>query len=130
MSLTLNEYQQKAFATNKGTRVYVQQIRRQPEEEGSNYYEEFIESREIPAWYNTTGMLGEAGEFAEKVKKNARDGKWDAGEAAKELGDVLWYLSQIASDIGYTLEEIAQINLAKLASRRARGVISGSGDNR
>ena len=116
--LTLNEYQTKAFATNKGTAVAtLSPITAQLE-------------RIIPAMYNTLGMLGEAGEFAEKVKKNARDGKWDAGEAAKELGDVLWYVSQIASDIGYTLEDIAQINLAKLADRRARGVIQGNGDNR
>ena len=119
MSLTLNDYQQKASATNKGTALYI---------EYDGEYE--TKQRAIPALYNTLGMLGEAGEFAEKVKKNARDGKWDAGEAAKELGDVLWYVSQIAADLGYTFEDIAQINLAKLADRRARGVIQGSGDNR
>ncbi len=127
MSLTLNDYQKRAFATNKGTVVFVKQL---TAEMRGGFYEALTIEREIPAMYNTMGMLGEAGEFAEKVKKNARDGKWDAGEAAKELGDVLWYVSQIASDIGYTLEDIAQINLAKLADRRARGVIQGNGDNR
>jgi NTP pyrophosphatase (non-canonical NTP hydrolase) len=49
---------------------------------------------------------------------------------AKELGDVLWYVSQIASELGLELEEIAQANLEKLLSRQRRGVLSGSGDER
>ncbi|MBU4141821.1 hypothetical protein KKE99_03030, partial [Patescibacteria group bacterium] len=51
-------------------------------------------------------------------------------EIAKELGDVLWYVSQIASELGLSLEEAASENLKKLFSRKDRGVIKGSGDNR
>lgn len=119
--LTLNEYQTLAFATNKNTTVATLDVDACQGDEVD---------RIIPAMYNTLGMLGEAGEFAEKVKKNARDGVWDQVAAGKELGDVLWYVSQIARDIGYTLEEIAQMNLAKLKDRRERGVLKGSGDNR
>ena len=85
--------------------------------------------------YPTLGLTGEAGEVAEKVKKVLRD---NAGvftdeqklEIAKEISDVLWYCATLARDIGYTLEQIAEINLQKLRSRQERGVISGSGDNR
>lgn len=85
--------------------------------------------------YPTLGLLGEAGEIAEKIKKILRD---DRGvvteekkqEIAKELGDVLWYLSQIATEFNQSLEEIASININKLKSRQERGKLSGSGDNR
>ncbi len=85
--------------------------------------------------YPTLGLVGEAGEIANKVKKIERD---DGGVLtdekrqiiAKELGDALWYVSQIASEIGYTLDGIAQQNLDKLASRQQRGTLHGDGDNR
>jgi NTP pyrophosphatase (non-canonical NTP hydrolase) len=85
--------------------------------------------------YPTLGLAGEAGEVAEKVKKLLRD---DAGvlsderrEAlAGELGDVLWYAAQVATEAGLDLEAIAQGNLDKLLSRQRRGVLSGSGDRR
>ena len=80
--------------------------------------------------YPTLGLCGEAGEVAEKVKKQVRDGVFNRHEVAKELGDVLWYLANICNDIGYNLDEIADLNLTKLRSRMARNVISGSGDNR
>jgi NTP pyrophosphatase (non-canonical NTP hydrolase) len=72
---------------------------------------------------------------AEHVKKLIRD---DGGEVtderrtamSKELGDVLWYLAQIASELELDLDEIAQANLEKLLSRQRRGVLSGSGDER
>ncbi len=89
------------------------------------------------AWlsYPALGLAGEAGEVAEHVKKAIRD---DGGELSaerraaltKELGDVLWYVSQLASELGLELEEVAQVNLEKLLSRQRRGVLSGSGDER
>ena len=85
--------------------------------------------------YPTLGLVGETGEIAEKVKKVLRDngGEFDAAAVAalkKELGDVLWYLARLASELQLDLGDIAAENLAKLASRQARGVISGSGDER
>jgi NTP pyrophosphatase (non-canonical NTP hydrolase) len=80
--------------------------------------------------YPTLGLCGEAGEVAEKVKKQVRDGNFNRHEVAKELGDVLWYLANLANDIGYNLSEVAVISIDKLQSRKDRGVISGSGDNR
>lgn len=81
------------------------------------------------------GINGEAGEVAEKVKKIIRDKngkmtKQDKQELAKEIGDVLWYLAVFAHDLGFSLEDIAQQNLDKLKSRKARGVLGGAGDNR
>ena len=80
--------------------------------------------------YPALGLCGEAGEVAEKVKKQVRDGVFKRYEVAKELGDVLWYLSNIANDIGYSLKEVANINVDKLTGRKSRNVIKGSGDNR
>ena len=85
--------------------------------------------------YPALGLCGEAGEAAEKVKKAIRD---DGGELtpsrrealAAELGDVLWYLAQLATEAGLDLDEIAEENLDKLLSRRDRGVLQGSGDRR
>jgi len=86
--------------------------------------------------YPALGLAGEAGEVAEKIKKLMRDG--DAkfltdeqkAEIAKELGDVLWYVANLAEDIDYDLRQIAAINLNKLRSRKDRDVLKGSGDNR
>ena len=80
--------------------------------------------------YPTLGLCGESGEVAEKVKKQVRDGVFNRHEVAKELGDVLWYLTNICNDIGYNLDEIAKLNIDKLSSRKQRNVIKGSGDNR
>ena len=89
----------------------------------------------INAIYPTLGLVGEAGEVADKVKKILRDKKGLFDEKSKdeiklELGDVLWYISQLSSELGYELEEIASSNLNKLGDRMARGKISGSGDTR
>lgn len=85
--------------------------------------------------YPTLGLVGEAGEVAEKVKKIFRDNDGVLDEAKKndlqhELGDVLWYLSQIAVEMDLSLEDIAIANIEKLASRQQREVIGGEGDNR
>lgn len=85
--------------------------------------------------YPTLGLVGEAGEVAEKIKKVLRDNqgvldKKRKEEIKKELGDVLWYLAQLSTELDLSLEEIAKINLKKLASRRKRGKLCGEGDNR
>jgi NTP pyrophosphatase (non-canonical NTP hydrolase) len=89
------------------------------------------------AWlaYPALGLAGEAGEVAEHAKNAIRDDGGDVNDErraamGKELGDVLWYVAQLASELGLDLDELAQENLDKLLSRQRRGVISGSGDER
>jgi NTP pyrophosphatase (non-canonical NTP hydrolase) len=89
------------------------------------------------AWlaYPALGLAGEAGEIAEHAKKAIRDDGGSVSEErraamSKELGDVLWYVAQIASELGLELEDVARENLEKLSSRQRRGVLSGSGDER
>jgi NTP pyrophosphatase (non-canonical NTP hydrolase) len=81
------------------------------------------------------GLAGEAGEISEKFKKIYwhRNGDWnddDKKEMSKELGDLLWYLSSVASHCGLSLEDIAKENITKLTDRKNRGVSKGNGDNR
>lgn len=86
-----------------------------------------------PLTYTTLGLTGEAGEVANKVKKLLRnDGNRDEIIAGikSEMGDLLWYLSAMADDLGTTLGEIAEINLEKLRTRYAQGKIQGNGDSR
>ncbi|ANA87086.1 MazG-like nucleotide pyrophosphohydrolase [Gordonia phage Switzerland] len=85
--------------------------------------------------YVTMGLVGEAGEIANKVKKIIRDngGVIDGitrTQVLAELGDVLWYVALIAEQLGYPLHLVAAWNLQKLADRAERGVLEGSGDNR
>ena len=85
--------------------------------------------------YPTLGLVGEAGEVAEKVKKVLRDknGIFDieSKEAIKkELGDVLWYLANLCSEFNFSLNDVAMLNLEKLELRASSGKISGSGDDR
>jgi len=85
--------------------------------------------------YPALKLAGEAGEVAEKVGKVLRDKGGVFSEdvledLSKEVSDVLWYIAAMAEGIGYTLEEIGQINLDKLQDRKKRGTIRGSGDNR
>jgi NTP pyrophosphatase (non-canonical NTP hydrolase) len=79
--------------------------------------------------------LGESGEVQGKVKKLIRDCGGEITddkkkEIAKELGDILWYVANMTTELGMNLNDIAQENLDKLFSRKERGVLTGSGDNR
>jgi NTP pyrophosphatase (non-canonical NTP hydrolase) len=105
----------------------------------SDYQRESRRTAEYPrdAWlaYPALGLAGEAGEVAEHAKKAIRDDGGTVGEErraamSKELGDVLWYVAQLASELRLDLDEIAKENLEKLFSRQQRGVLSGHGDNR
>lgn len=85
--------------------------------------------------YPTLGLASEAGEVAGKVKKIFRDfgGTVDEDrkkEITKELGDVLWYVAQVATEFGMTLDDIARLNIENLAARQERGTLHGNGDNR
>jgi NTP pyrophosphatase (non-canonical NTP hydrolase) len=85
--------------------------------------------------YPALGLCGEAGEVAEVVKKAYRDaaGMFDAARLQAleaELGDCLWYIAALADQVGLSLADIAQANLAKLADRKSRGVLGGSGNVR
>lgn len=80
--------------------------------------------------YCALGLAGEAGEYSEKVKKLIRDGKFDRELALKELGDVLWYLTRSATELGSSLEEVASRNIEKLFDRKQRNALQGSGDSR
>ena len=110
MNMTLNDFQTKA----KQTALY-------PSQYG--------------LIYTTLGLSGESGELAEKAKKMLRDDNGiltDTRRNAmkKELGDVLWYVASLATELNASLQEIAEMNINKLTSRKQRGVIQGSGDNR
>lgn len=92
--------------------------------------------------YPVLGLVSEAGEVADKIKKLMRDDEIEIVDPildldheqrraiALELSDVLWYLTAAASDIGYDLDEIAGMNIEKLESRKRRGRLRGSGDYR
>lgn len=99
--------------------------------------------------YMLTGLTAEVGEINDKVAKWIRKGyaRLDNNylvfntsdikernaytmELVKELGDVLWFVAGLATRLGVSLEDVAAINLEKLASRKKRGVIVGEGDNR
>lgn len=105
-------------------------------------YQEFVNNMKIypeamRVIYPTLGLVGEAGEISEKVKKWVRDEDYTNGMSISmreaildELGDPLWYIAAIASDMGFTLQEVVYANVRKLTSRKERGVLQGSGDNR
>ena len=85
--------------------------------------------------YPTLGLVGEAGEVAEKVKKVIRDknGVFDNKSKLgikKELGDVLWYIANLCTEFEFSMDDVALQNISKLQARVAKGTISGSGDNR
>jgi len=85
--------------------------------------------------YPVLGLAGEAGEVAEKYKKLLRDNNGVITDefriaVKKELGDVMWYVANVADELGISLDDVAISNLEKLYSRKERGVLQGSGDNR
>ena len=88
-----------------------------------------------PVIYPTLGLTNEAGEVAGKIKKIFRDKDGVIGDAEREalkgeLGDVLWYLAQVCTELNLSLDEVAEYNIEKLYSRLERGRIGGDGDNR
>ena len=88
-----------------------------------------------PIVYPTMGLMNEAGEVAGKIKKIFRDQNGQITEEDRqslknELGDVLWYLTQICTELGLTLEGVAETNITKIFSRQERGKLGGDGDNR
>lgn len=95
----------------------------------------YTQMEDMSVVYPALKLAGEAGEFAEKVGKIIRDEAGVISPGArlallKELGDVLWYVSAAARELKSDLEEVAQMNLAKLAARAADGKLGGSGDER
>lgn len=81
------------------------------------------------------GLSDESGEVLGKFKKLLRDKRGvltdeDKAEIVKELGDILWYIATVSHLLGSSLDEVARKNNEKLLSRKARGTLSGSGDNR
>lgn len=101
--------------------------------------------------YSICGLVAEVGEIADKVAKARRSGIVSICDdelcsrtesvrnplveefmngLTKEIGDVLWFVAHLSTQLGVSLEEIAQVNLAKLRDRQKRGVIIGNGDNR
>ena len=90
---------------------------------------------EIGLAYVTLGLAGEAGEIANKVKKIYRDKKGILDQETRdtlqaEIGDVLWYVSQLCTELNISLDDSAQDNIQKLTSRKERGKLTGNGDNR
>lgn len=105
----------------------------------NEYQHEALKTAQYPSEmriiYPALGLNGEAGEVADKVKKVIRDDNQTYSpekrkEIALEVGDVLWYVATMAYDLGFSLEQIAIWNKEKLASRKERGCIGGSGDDR
>ena len=85
--------------------------------------------------YPTLGLVNEAGEVAGKIKKVFRDKGGEISEETRqaikaELGDVLWYIAQVATELDLSLNEIAEYNIVKLYDRLERGKIKGDGDDR
>lgn len=110
--MNFNDYQQQAITTNLGKSDQLKELMQQ-----------------------VLGLGDEAGEVLAIFKKWIRDGdadisKLDTTNVAKELGDILWYIAVVAHDLNISLDSIAEANIEKLRSRKERGVLGGSGDNR
>jgi len=85
--------------------------------------------------YPTIGLMGEAGEVANKIKKLIRDEgyqitKEKRDEIKAEIGDMMWYIAQLSTELGIKLSDVVDYNLKKLAKRKKENKIHGSGDNR
>lgn len=99
-------------------------------------YEQFVKSMKVypekhAIVYPALGLIGEAGEISEKVKKWLRgDKELDKDALLSELGDPLWYITSLADDLGYTLQDVVDRNVEKLTSRKERNVLKGDGDSR
>lgn len=94
-------------------------------------YPEAGQGTRLSLAYTSLGLTGESGEVAEKIKKWIRKGnELDKRAVVKELGDVLWYVTATAKELGYSLQDVAQINTVKLLERKRLGVLNGEGDNR
>ena|ERR1041385_37569 len=109
--MTFEEYQIKAMATA----VYP--------EKGKNFI------------YPVLGLVGESGEIADKIKKILRDNGGVINEdqkklLKKELGDVLWYINALCSELGFKLDDVAELNISKLRKRNESGTLHGAGDER
>ena len=106
------------------------------EKDPTRFYSQFVEDKMLTKGRerlleNTLGLVGEAGEVAEKVKKLFRDkNKFKDEDILKELGDVLFYTVALANIFGGNLRKVMEMNMAKLDDREQRGVLKGSGDNR
>lgn len=86
---------------------------------------------EVALVYLALGLASEAGEVAGKIKKHIRDGnELDREAMDKELGDVLWYVSELCTELDLHLGEVAEANIEKLLSRQSRGTLGGDGDER
>jgi NTP pyrophosphatase (non-canonical NTP hydrolase) len=132
--MTLNQYQEQAAKTA----IYPNRtiaIDRIQVNEKERYYVGSHLAIYLGLQYPILGLANEAGEAAGVLKKIARDDNYvvtddKKAKLTKELGDVLWYLSESCTVLGVTLEDLARANLEKLADRQERGVLTGSGDNR
>ena len=94
-----------------------------------------IYPKETGILYTTLGLTGEAGEVADKVKKIIRDHGGEMDDDAREsimleLGDVLWYVANLTTELGYSLRDVAGANIQKLTDRQQRNKLHGSGDSR
>lgn len=115
-SMTFSEYQELSERTAKGMA--------EPRVESE-------EDMKTKAMFLALALNGEAGEFGEKIKKYVREGDAEYLEGARaELGDVLWYMAQLATLLNVDLEDVAEDNLDKLFDRQDRGVLHDEGDNR
>lgn len=99
-----------------------------------DYYQTQAENSRLPTVdleYLLMGFIGEVGEVYSLLAKNIRDETdFEPEKIKKELGDCLWFIATICNDFGLSLDDVAKANLDKLLSRKIRGTLSGSGDDR